>query len=210
MKKYLTPLGFTLVELIIAITIITILTTFGVASYNSARVSNDLRQQAQELKSLARKLRTDAVAATKPSGNCQTSGTVYGTYLVFQKSDVGHGLNSTYYYGTACYDAIGNPLIPANTGTLHTGIYVTCSSCSAQPYIGVVYFNNGQWSDITPSSSFPPLSITVFSLPSLTRRSVRVTPTPLAATASSSDYNLNFSPTGLVCEEKYVPTPTCY
>lgn len=89
--------GFTLIEILIAVAIVMIVSAVGIAGFNSAGKSNAVKQSSAEIKSLGRKLRTDASAAVKPIGTCTTSGTVYGTYLNVKRTN-------TIEYGTLCFD----------------------------------------------------------------------------------------------------------
>lgn len=95
-KHPLSQVGFTLIELLIAISIIVILTTIGIASYTSSAANNNVLNAGRELKTLVRKLRTDAIASRK---NCDATHTkYYGTYIRFLT-------NSSYSHGSACYDS---------------------------------------------------------------------------------------------------------
>lgn len=110
-------LGFTLIELIIAIVIVAILTTIGIAGFNSASKVNAVKQQAQEIKSLARKLRTDATAAVKPAGLCQTNGVLFGTYINFSRN------TNVIDYGVSCFDSTGtNDYSTHNEFNLNQGL----------------------------------------------------------------------------------------
>lgn len=90
-------LGFTLVELLVAIVIIVILSTIGIASFNSANSRNEVKNQAKEIKSLMRKLRTDAVAAYKPQQCIDNGATLYGTYINFKRDE------NFLTYGVSCW-----------------------------------------------------------------------------------------------------------
>lgn len=194
-----TSVGFTLIELILAIVIVVILTTIGVASFNSANRANNILQQAQEIKSLARKLRTDATAAVKPStcpstpSTPSTDSSVYGTYMIFVSGAI--SIN----YGTSCWSPTSVPAgsevnysPPDSIKSLPTGINISSATFT------VLYDFNG-------NVFFFPFSSSV----SLTR-AVILAATPAATTSkvvitdgtSSRDYQIDFSPTGLVCEEK--------
>ena len=90
--------GFTLVELLISIAIIVIVSAVGIAGFNSASQNSAVKSQAQEIKTLIRKLRTDAGAALKPTGACTNDGIVYGSYIKFPIN----GTSIT--YGTSCFN----------------------------------------------------------------------------------------------------------
>lgn len=180
-----------MIELIIAIVIMVILTTIGVASFNSASRANAIQQQAQEIKSLARKLRTDASAAIKPSGNCQSLGEVYGTYITFQ-------LNSANYsYGAACFDKTtpATSYSTPSTETLPTGMIFTGSG-----NLTILYSFNGTVGSTTNAA--PPVS---GNFPSALSS---VTYLTINDGTASRNYRIGFSPSGLVCEEKATPVPT--
>src|SRR3989344_3103497 len=102
MNKILTQKGFTLVELLVAVVIIVILSTIGIASFNTANSRNELQNQAKELQSTMRKLRTDSVAAVKPvtgaggalDPSCKSpsaldpdDGTYYGSWIILDQAD---------------------------------------------------------------------------------------------------------------------------
>lgn len=217
MHKNLAPIktafGFTLIELIIAIVIVVILTTIGVASFNSASRANAVRQQAQEIKSLARKLRTDASAAIKPSGDCSlaaNNASIYGTYLNFAQTD-------TVTYGVLCFDQGTNDYSTVNTKTLPTGLKVGQTGFSNLTVFysftgGVEFFSlaagifhptRAQLED--PSSCTGPPCLW---LNGVTRLSFKVTDWPVFGANSGNRYNINFNTTGLVCEQKY-PLSSC-
>lgn len=102
--------GFTLVELLVAIVIIVILSTIGITSFNSASARNELQNQAKEIQSLARKLYTDGFASSKPSDceNLTPPRYFYGTFLSFQiTNDAGTPTEIT--YGPLCYQATAEP-----------------------------------------------------------------------------------------------------
>ncbi len=106
-------LGFTLIELIISVAIIVIISAVGIAGFNSANRNTVVKAQAQELKTLFRKIRTDAGAAVKPSGDCSTAGTVYGTYVTFRRN------TSSVTYGISCFDPPPNSS-PSNYSSSNT------------------------------------------------------------------------------------------
>ncbi len=182
------PAGFTLIELIIAIVIVVILTTIGVAGFNSASRANAIQQQAQEIKSLARKLRTDASAAVKPTGTCQTSGAVYGTYITFTSG------SSNVTYGTSCWSptsvaAPGTDYSPA-TATKSLSSPISISSATQTIFYafdGGVYF-------------FPTVPTRTDILGASTPASIYKV--VITDGTTSRDYQIAFSPTGLVCEER--------
>ena len=190
--------GFTLIELIIAIVIVVILTTIGVASFNSASRANAVQQQAQEIKSLARKLRTDASAAVKPS-SCATPGSFYGTYINFQEG------SGTISYGTSCWQDSTNDESPtASTKNLATGITVRTVSTSTN--LTIFYNFDGKvfvFDCATSCASGNNINIapTQTEIGSATA-SVSVENIVITDTEPTRDYRINFSPTGLVCEEK--------
>lgn len=119
--------GFTLVELLVAIVIIVILSTIGIASFNSANIRNELQNQAKELQSTMRKLRTDSVAALKPvtgagtpgSPSCKApgagadQGVYYGSWIILDKTTSPH----SFYTGSACLDQFDTPLYGSSSPT---------------------------------------------------------------------------------------------
>ena len=190
-----TPYGFTLVELILAIVIVVILTTIGIASFNSASKTNAVSQQAQEIKSLARKLRTDATAAIKPAGDCSlpaNSAVVYGSYLYFK------GGASNYYYGTACF----NPTTALSYSSVKQGNLKTPLTFTGLggDYKALLYTFNGHVITYTfpDPGTDPVITAAEFGLSEL----LNTTNIKITDGTASRDYRINFSATGLVCEEK--------
>lgn len=85
--------GFTLVELMVVITIIGILVTVGFASYHSFRQSQTLKAVAADLKNNLRFVQSKALAQEKPATGC----TVLDGYQV----DIGVGTRN-YSYAALC------------------------------------------------------------------------------------------------------------
>lgn len=219
MKTYLTQAGFTLIELVIAIVIVTIITTFGIASFTTASRSNATLQKGQEIQSLARKIRTDATAAIKPVSNpyvytnsCKSLeadqtldpdlGTVYGSYIVFDSA-------TTYFYGVSCFSSdgsadyssgsasgAGNTLqtLPSNmtfTAGISRGIYYDFQG-NVYSYIGTT---KPTYQDVT-------LDVT-------SRLAAINAPVKLTISNSTTFVDVFFSSTGLVCTQKSGATPVC-
>lgn len=201
--------GFTLIELMIAIVIITVLSTVGIASFNGISRSNAIQQQAQEIKSLARKLRSDATAAVKPSGNCSlpaNNASIYGTYLYFKNN------TSTYYYGVACF----NPTTSTSYSTVSQADLkspLLFNFAGGNDYMALLYTFNGQVASYTfNTGGAPVIAIGDFALPLLFERagvSVSIQEIIITDGTASRNYRINFSPTGLVCEEKASITAFC-
>src|SRR5581483_9971939 len=78
--------GFTLIEIIVAITIVVIISTLAVASFNTAGASFEVQNSARELKTLIRKLKTDSTASKIP---CQSGYKFYGTFIRFMSQNPG-------------------------------------------------------------------------------------------------------------------------
>ena len=203
-------LGFTLIELIIAIVIMVILTTIGVASFNSASQSNAIQQQAQELKSLARKLRTDASAAIKPAGDCSlpvNKAVIYGTYLYFKNG------SSDYYYGIACF----NPTTATSYSSINHSNLKTplLFGGFTQNYMALLYTFDGQVVTYTFNTGLPaPVIQTIdFDPPLLFEKdgvpiANQVQDLLITDGTASRNYRINFSASGLVCEEKASISPS--
>lgn len=226
MKSYLTQTGFTLIELLISIAIIVILSTIGIASFNSSSSKNVVQQQAAEIRSLARKLRTDAGSAIKPS-SCPTTSTpatnssVYGSYITFWSNLPGDP--STISYGISCWDGSGTDRSPiASSKTLPAGIKITAVGAGAgvngvtifYTFDGkVIYFNCEVECGTTipyPTNNNLNKAPNLFSLVNVSATDLPVTLITVRISDStvSRDYQINFSRTGLVCEQKY-PLNTC-
>ncbi len=133
-----TSTGFTLIELLISIVIIVILSVIGISSFNVANNRNELRNQAKEIVSEMRKIRTDSVAASKPvtgAGNavdpsCKDptttatidQGTYYGTYITFNATSFDTGVlcwtsgGATNVSGTASNTPLKQDVTAATSG----------------------------------------------------------------------------------------------
>lgn len=209
-----TTVGFTLIELLIAVAIIVILSGVGIAGFNSANKISYLKQNAQDIKTLARKLRTDAGAAYKPSGSCTTvPGSVYGTFISFRQN------SNTITYGTLCFDPPGatsssNDYSVYSTKQLPTGLkvgYGVGTPVNTTTFfgfdgivrffsygVGKLYPNHDELNNIAAvvgeiTSATPVLSITLTDGTDIT---------------TGNRYYIHFNQNGLVCEQRY-PTVTC-
>ncbi len=132
-SQWQSPKGFTLVELLISVAIIVIISSFGIASFNGASQRSAVKSQAQELKTLIRKMRTDAGAAIKPVTGATTAtscrspiagdsdlGIVYGSYINFNRG-ASNG-SPTVTHGISCFDSTGTNLSSSNTTQLKSGL----------------------------------------------------------------------------------------
>ncbi|HEY4694799.1 MAG TPA: prepilin-type N-terminal cleavage/methylation domain-containing protein [Candidatus Nanoarchaeia archaeon] len=188
--------GFTLIELLIAITILAIISAFGIASFNSATRSNAVLQQAQELKVLARKLRTDARAATKPSG-CVNNGVVYGTYITFNQAA------NSYTYGISCFNSTtGASFSTQTTKTLKVPVVID----AATPYQRLTVLFSFDGTTAFYNFAFNPNTFSHVTAPS---SPIPTDPTYLQVVSTSTIYRVYFSSTGLVCEQKSTVTTVC-
>lgn len=209
-----TAFGFTLIELIIAIVIVVILTTIGVAGFNSASRTNAVRQQAQEIKSLARKLRTDASAAIKPSGDCSlaaNNASIYGTYLNFVQND------TKVTYGIMCFNQGSGDYSTQNTKTLPTGLILGSNISGYQNFTVFYSFNGDVAFYLLPVGTYYPSRDEVenntssYKVVGATRRIVVISDgTTVINFGNGNRYSVGFSITGLVCDQKYPPGVTCY
>lgn len=180
--------GFTLVELMISIVIIVILTTIGIASFNSANARNGLQQQAAEIRTLARKLRTDAGAAIKPNVCVTNSATVAGTYISFTS-----GPGGSYSYGVVCFSG-NTPTYSTTTASLPTGYKFGSTQTILFPFSGGA---GNQASTPALPSDYTNAAMS----PS--------NPYQLNITDGTNNYYVYFNSNGLVCEQKDTSTPTC-
>ncbi len=163
-----TNLGFTLVELLVSIVIIVILSTLGIASFNTANTRNELQNQGKEIQSVMRKLRTDSVAAVKPvtgdgsagdpsckapTPGTEDQGTYYGSWIILDKNTTPH----SFYTGSACLDASDNPLYGSSSPTNLTN-GVSFGDLPNGDLREVIFFTfDGQvFSAVHPVSDFPP------------------------------------------------------
>lgn len=203
MKK-LSPnqFGFTLVELLVAIVIIVILTTIGIASFNSANRRNELQNQAKAIVSQMRKIRTDSVAASKPTTGT-TAGTsckspdgtpdqsvFYGTFITFS--------NSTFSTGVTCFvgaatDVSGGASTPV---TLKSGMSLSfgLNRTIFFGFDGNVYTING---------AAPASVATVPTTGAITN------PITITITQGSDTYNIRMNGTGLVCTQISTTATNC-
>src|SRR5207249_3588657 len=138
-------------------------------------------------------------AAVKPAGNCQTTGTVYGSYIMF------HSLNREYYYGNSCFDRSNSTdyssqtsaSLPSDFGFFYFG---------AGAYLVVIYGFDGSVGVKLQATSAPPIK-TYFDTPlvMLGNPPGYIDPQSLRIYQGSNSYYVYFSSTGLVCEQ---PTST--
>jgi prepilin-type N-terminal cleavage/methylation domain-containing protein len=208
LSKFFKPFGFTLIELMIAIVIITVLSSVGIASFNGISRSNAMQQQAQEIKSLARKLRSDATAGIKTSGNCATNGSLYGAYINFNSTV---GSNSTISYGISCWanSTTDYSPTPPLSKTLPTGL--TVSSVSSYTNMTIFYSFDGKVSKFDCASLAAKCTDTNNLNKNIAPDQAQIV-APAAINSAeyvvisdgtgSRNYRINFGPTGLVCEEK--------
>lgn len=203
LKKNLlnSPLGFTLIELLISIVIVVILSSIGIASFNSANAQNGVQQRAAEIRSLARKLRTDAGAAVKPKTGTDTNssckswdtnpdkGIVYGSYINFTNN------SQTYTYGIACYDSGNTWLGSTTSGSLPSGFKFYIDSNNPT----IIFPFNGLAGSITASRPIVSDFSTV-TMPA--NQYVRIND-------GSHDYFVFFNGNGLICEQRANSAPFC-
>jgi prepilin-type N-terminal cleavage/methylation domain-containing protein len=185
-----TGAGFTLIEILLAVVILTTISAFGVASFNNASRANEVQQKSQEVKSIARKLRTDASAATKPNNtSCQSNGTFYGTYLTLVKN------TDQYHSGISCFDSAGNDTLGA-PGAVNLNLNLDHAYSNNliifYSFDGQVYFFNSP--AIRPTKALIDAPTT----------SINPQPVNVSATVTKNNisYQVWFSGTGLVCEQK--------
>ncbi|HSX58529.1 MAG TPA: prepilin-type N-terminal cleavage/methylation domain-containing protein [Candidatus Saccharimonadales bacterium] len=199
--------GFTLIELLISIVILVILSTIGVASFNNAKTRQDLQNQAKEVVSQVRQLRTDSVAASKPTSCTSPIGdpdpkTFYGTYATIT---LGGG---SYTTGIVCYTASGNPVI-TSTQTINFTPGITTSSLpsSSSGASGpVIYFNFSGDVYLLPAV---PATQAEARNPTSGLLSSGSKPASFKVTQGSDDYYIYVNPVGLVCTETNPPNGTC-
>lgn len=135
--------GFTLVELLVAITIMSLLMTFGIASYNNFARSQTLRNAALELKTNLRFAQNQALAGVKDS-SCGTNELV-GWYMHFTVSSSSYNLN------IKCQDTTAYV-----RQTYHLSSGITVKSISAgrdvlfKPLVGVIFTDNANANVPTP------------------------------------------------------------
>lgn len=198
------PKGFTLVELVISVAIIVIMSAVGIAGFNSASQNSAVKSQAQELKTLIRKLRTDAGAALKPTGACTTDGTVYGSYIKFPQN------SSSITYGTSCFDSTNSALnySSSNTLQLKSGLI---QGNATYPDLTVFFGFDGEVKFLSVST-LPPSKIDIDG-PTF----VGVVRLPIIVTNGSSiagsgvKRQVSINRIGLICDETYsaVGTVVC-
>jgi len=200
MQKILSQAAFTLVELLVAIAIITIISGIGIASFNSSSRANVVIQQSREIKSIARQMRTNSRAASKPTGNCTTSGQLYGAFVILDKAA------GAYYSGISCFDSSsGLDYSTTQTKTLTSGVTLSYGCCTNN--LIIFYYFNGQVSFFKASNgTTKPTKADLDNATSGNANWINPQPDPLAVTlsngTSSQNYNVYFASTGLVCEQR--------
>jgi len=86
-KTGLNPhLGFTLIEIIVTVTIISIITAVGIASYNSFQKNQEIKTAAAELKNNLRFYQAKALAGEKPTYCDENYITLLGFRIDFETS----------------------------------------------------------------------------------------------------------------------------
>ncbi len=204
--------GFTLIELIIAITIVVILTTVGIASFNSASKANATFQKAQEIQSAARKIETDATAAVKPITGSTTPtscksvdlnpdvGTLYGGYITFDMA------TNSYFYGMSCFNSDGsiNLSSQSTAQTLASPMQFTYSPSGSKKII-YFSFDGGVYAYDQVGTGVPDFAFVTspgtVGYPIVTPQRVIISYPSLANPAY-----LYVSGAGLVCVQKTTPT----
>ncbi len=205
--------GFTLIELLVSIVIIVILSTIGIASFNSANIRNELQNQAKELTSELRHLRTDSVAAVKPvtdttaansckapdDGNPATAesdaGTYYGSYMKLT------GGGTSFETGVVCFDSSGNSVSGIATTTNFTD-GLTSSVLSDSNEVILFSFDG----DVYSLSSVP-VDKTAADAGIVSTNQIS-TPVSITLSQGSQNYYLYINGTGLICSEP-AATTTC-
>lgn len=216
--------GFTLIELLIAIVIITILSSVGIASFNGISRSNAMQQQAQEIKSLARKLRSDATAGVKvvtgatTATSCKSvdadpdAGILYGAYINFQNNA------NTINYGISCWENSTIDHSPAaSVKTLPQGMVIwRINGVTIPTDVNTTIFFSFEGKVYVFDCANAALECTDANNNNLNiapdQASIIANVTPIATTQyiyisddgtnNPRNYRINFGPTGLVCEEK--------
>jgi prepilin-type N-terminal cleavage/methylation domain-containing protein len=193
-----TSAGFTLVELLISVVIIVILSTIGIASFASANRRSALQNQAKEIQSNLRAIRTDSVAALKPTQCDSPSGTpnpktFYGIYVNLTP---GTGYSS----GVSCFEGTTQVSIPTSTVTFQEGVSI--SAIDGPGTGNFIYFNfNG---DVYRLSSAPATKAEAEN-PSSGKID---NPVRITLSDGTNPYYVYINGTGLVCAEPN-STTTC-
>ena len=209
-----TNVGFTLVELLVAIVIIVILSTLGIASFNSANTRNELQNQGKELQSAMRKLRTDSVAASKPvtgvgaavdplDPSCKSptagtsdDGTYYGSYITLTSG------GSSFTTGVTCFDDSGNDIAAASVSTTNFTQGITSS---AIPSGRTIFFSfDGNVYLLPTTAPTNKANADTLIVPG------NQVSTPVSITLSrGGDYYIYVNGSGLICSQNEPPPGTC-
>lgn len=208
-----TTTGFTLVELLIAVVIIVILSTIGIASFNAANSRNELQNQAKEMTAQLRNLRTNSAAATKPitgagtvlDPSCKSptatttdQGTYYGAWMIIDKNTSPH----SFYTGSACVDASNTALYGSSSPTnLVDGVSFGALPAGGDRNVilftfdGKVFIDQDASADPDPSWVKDPTS-------SGTATEITDPANAIELTSGGRSYYIYFNGSGLVCTQE--------
>lgn len=196
--------GFTLIEIIIAITIVTIMATIGIASFNSVSTNNEVSQKTQEIKSTARRLRTDALASRKPV-DCPATSSYFGTYVRFSFPPLFYRTRSLCFSNTLPNNNVAPAELPIRFST-NTNILTQAWGSDGDPIgsaITIVFANNGE-------------VVFLNTVPNFSNMTDPAGPGRILANRvwvdignGSNTRRINFNKAGLVCEEPTTVTTSC-
>jgi len=191
--------GFTLVELLVSVAIITIISAFGIASFVGANRNATVKAQAQELKTQIRKLRTDSGAALKPTNCSSNNGIVYGTYINFVQND------TKVTYGISCFNSANVSFSSQNTLNLKAGLR---QGNATYANLTVFFGFDGEVKFFSGIST-PPTKAQIdgSSLSGVNYLPIIVTDGSTIGSGNRRQVSLNLN--GLVCDEVVNASPSC-
>lgn len=139
--------GFTLIELIVAVTIMAMLSTFGIASFINYSRSQALNSATQDFVTALQSAKAATLSQVKPT-SCATTGVFEGYQVTLSTS----GGTSSYTSGPVCggiYDTTSSKTttLPANGNVSFSNI--TSLVITFKPITGVVRFNPSSANDYT-------------------------------------------------------------
>lgn len=135
--------GFTLIETLVVISVITALSAVGLGSFLSYNRTQSLQQAAQDLKTTIERARANSLARIKPTGTgqCTTSESLY-SYRIDTCTNC-----ATYTYKMAVVCGSGAPrTIDILTKKLSSTMSITSTSCSSLAFnvlSNIVVCNSG-------------------------------------------------------------------